>query len=84
MSEWLFGLFFINYYHYIYNVYVIHCNVYVITIITYITLVCMCGSTTFRQIPRSGAAALEGQKLNEHIVGVNFSTALPQNGLEGF
>ena len=28
----------------------------------------MCGSTTFRQIPRGGAAASKGQKLNEHIV----------------
>ena len=55
MSEWLFELFFMNYYHYIYND-------------AYITLVCMCGSITFRQIPRSGTAASEGQKLNEDIV----------------
>ena len=59
MSEWLFGLFFINCYHYIYND-------------AYITLVCMCGSTTFRQIPRSGAAASKGQKLNEHIIWCRF------------
>lgn len=39
-------------------------------------LVCMCGSTTSGQIPRSGASASKGQKLKEHIVCVRFSLSL--------